>query len=106
MKLVTGSPTAQTAGSGATLVTVTGLSGNLNGTTLYTLTDCTSATGACVAPGSPSGLAVDQNGNVTTGTATAGTYHLQVTATDSGTEPQGASAFGTASTSTITVVVN
>ena len=105
-KMTVSSVTAQTANSGLVLVSVTAQTGNINGTVQYTLNEYTSATDATPL-GSPSGLALDPNtGILTTGSAASGTYYLTITATDSGTEPQGSSSFGTATTANITVTVN
>jgi len=104
-KLTVSSTTAQAAGSGLVLVTATAQTGNINGTVVYTLNEYTNA-GDGTALGSASGLALDPStGVLTTGTASAGTYYLTITATDSGVEPQGSTAFGTATTANITVTV-
>jgi uncharacterized protein (TIGR03437 family) len=97
VKLTQTAPVAQTAGTGLTLVTVTGATGNISGTPVYTLNE-----------GTPSGLLIDQNGNVTTGTAAGGpaTYTFTVTVTDSVSEPTGSTTFGTGTTANITVTVN
>ena len=96
VKLTQTAPVPQTAGTGLTLVTVTGATGNISGTPVYTMTPTTS------------NLAIDQNGNVTTGTAVGlgATYTFTVTVTDSGTEPTGSTTFGTGATANITVTVN
>ena len=86
--------TPQTAGSGLTLVTVTGTGGA--GAPVYSL-DAASIT---------AGLHIDSAaGTVDPGTATAGTYSITVTATDSGSAP-GAASPGVGSIGPFTVTVN
>jgi hypothetical protein len=105
-KLTVSAPVSQAAGSGLALVTVTAQTGNLNGAVQYTLHEYTTS-GDGTALGTASGLSLDPNtGILTTGSALAGTYYLTVTATDSGAEPAGSTAFGTATTANITVVVS
>jgi uncharacterized protein (TIGR03437 family) len=105
-KMTVSSITPQAASSGLVLVTVTAQTGNINGAVHYTLNEYTDA-GDGTALGSASGLALDPNtGILTTGTAGSGTYYLTITATDTGVEPQGSTAFGTATTANITVTVN
>ncbi len=108
-KLTVSTPTPQPATTAGVLVTVTAQTGNTNGTVVYSLNEYTSNTDGTPL-GSPSGLSLDTaTGNLTPGTAVAGTYYLTVTATDSagsgGSMPPGASAYGTATTTNITVVV-
>lgn len=86
-------PVTQAASSGNVLTQVTA-TGN-TGTLAYTL-DAASVT---------AGLAIDSSGNVTTGTAIAGTYSIMITATDDTTAP-GATAVATGVTAPITVTVN
>jgi uncharacterized protein (TIGR03437 family) len=88
-------PTPQTHGTNGVLYQVNA-TGN-TGTVAYTIQD--------VGNSGASALAIDSNGNVTPGTANAGTYTFTVTATDSTTAP-GATAAATGITNTITVVVN
>jgi uncharacterized protein (TIGR03437 family) len=58
------------------------------------------------AAGLASNLAIDSSGNITIGTAIAGTYTIKVTATDAGSAPGAKSAtYATGTTTTITVIV-
>ena len=92
LRLVNTTPTSQGNGTSGVLTTVTA-TGN-TGTITYTL-DAASIT---------AGLAIDANtGDVTPGTATAGTYSITVTATDD-TAPTGAATPGTG-TRTVSVTV-
>jgi uncharacterized protein (TIGR03437 family) len=86
-------PTTQAANSGNVLTQVTA-TGN-TGTLTYTL-DSASVT---------AGLVIDSSGNVTTGTATTGTYSIVITATD-GTAAPGATAVATGVTAPISVTVD
>ncbi len=92
LKMANTTPTSQANGGSGVLTTVTA-TGN-TGTLSYAL-DSASVT---------AGLAIDSSGNVTPGTATAGTYSITVTATDGSVAP-GATSAATGVSNTITVTV-
>jgi len=94
LKMVHTGSTSQANGSGLVLTTVTA-TGN-TGALTYTIQDVGSSGAAA--------LSIDSSGNVTTGSAAAGTYTFTVTATDGSVAP-GATSAATGITSTLTVTV-
>jgi len=93
LKMANTTATPQANGGSGVLTAVTA---TVNTGTLSYALDSASVT---------AGLAIDSSGNVTPGTATAGTYSITVTATDGSVAP-GATSAATGVTSTISVTVS